>query len=233
MKTICLTALLTLNVLFLFSQNTAEKDLLLLKFTPSSLLNPVKRSWQFGVEYRLGKNYGLQLDYASNFGQWHNQDPSSCFFCNPGTKDNKHHKWASELRWYPPNQPWVFVAQEVFFSSQKYTFTSIYRQVGDKKYMDVDEMRVQHRSWGGATKIGFDINLNRVHLEMYAGYGARINANASTIMAEKPYLGDYIDDALIIKDGDDDYWGDELGGHISFGFRVGYVLVRRKNMYKQ
>lgn len=231
MKTICVAILLTINVSFLFSQNTVEKKLLLLKFTPSSLLNPIKRAWQFGAEYRLGKNYGLQIDYASNFNQWQNQDPTFCFFCSPGTKENKHHKWAGELRWYTPNNPWFFVAQEAFFSSQKYTFTSVYRQVGNKKYTDVDEMNVYHRSWGTATKIGLDISFNRVHLEMYAGYGARINANVSTIISEKPYLGDYIDDGLIIKEGDDDYSGDEFGGHISLGFRIGYVLVRRKNTH--
>lgn len=223
--------LFIINGLSLFSQNNVDKNLLILKFTPSSLLNPVKRAWQFGAEYRLGKNYGFQFEYASNFNQWQNQDPTFCFFCSPGVKDNKHHKWTGELRWYAPNDPWFFVAQEVFVSNQRYTFTSVYRKVGDKKYMDVDEMNVHHRSFGTATKIGMNINIRRFQFELYGGYGVRINANASTIMAEKPYLADYIDDGLIIKDGDDNYFGDEFAGHISLGFRIGYVLVRQKNTY--
>ena len=233
MKTTCLATLMTINVSFLFAQTIVEKNQLLVKFTPSSLLNPVKRSWQFGAEYRLGKNYGLQLDYASNFNQWQNQDPTFCFFCSPGVKDNKHNKWAGELRWYTPNNPWFFVAQEVFVSNQRYTFTSVYRKVGDKKYMDVDEMNVHHRSFGTATKIGANIKLHRFQFELYGGYGVRINANASTIIVEKPYLSDDIDDGLIIKEGDDNYFGDEFAGHILLGFRVGYVLIRRKDTYNK
>lgn len=229
MRFFFLSILFFVNVSSLFSQNTDDKNLLILKFTPSSLLNPIKRAWQFGAEYRFGKNYGFQLEYASNFNQWQNQDPTFCFFCSPGVKDNKHHKWTGELRWYVPNNPWFYIAQEVFVSNQRFTFTSVYRKVGEKKYTDVEEMKVHHRSYGTATKIGINSNLHRFQFELFGGYGARINANASTIIAEKSYLNDYIDDGLIIKEGDDNYFGDEFAGHISLGFRIGYVLARRKS----
>lgn len=224
--------LLTLSsVLFLtlgitFAQNPYDEyDRLTLKFTPSSLVTPFSPAWQFGVEYRPTKYFGIQTDIATNLSGL--RYLSKCWECSGQKYYHTNFKWRQEFRWYIPTKS----AVEWYFAQEIFALTNNFRLRGGLSRQDSTLYRFDTAEYnrigiGVASKLGVIYKLSqRTRIEAFAGIGVRFNS-ASVVIKNEKRIGRYTEsDSSPVAFDRDRPTASEILPHISVGFRVGYVLL--------
>ncbi|MCU0342147.1 MAG: hypothetical protein MUE30_19950, partial [Spirosomaceae bacterium] len=158
-----------LLILPLLSQaQSVGYDKLVLKFTPSSLLTPASPAWQFGVEYRPHKHFGINTDLATNLSGL--RYLSFCGDCSGQKYYHTNFKWREEFRWYMPQRgiaEWFF-AQEIFVTTDNFRLRNGYAK-SDTLLYNFSKANHNVMGIGTASKFGVIYKLNsQVRLEIYA-----------------------------------------------------------------
>ena len=214
---------------FLAQSQSVGYDKLTLKFTPSSLMSLSSPAWQFGLEYRPKKSFGINTEIGTNLSGL--KYGFKCLSCSGEQYYHMNYKWRQEFRWYMtpgPNPEWYF-AQEVFLMTDNYRLRNGLSKQDSISYRfgRGDYNRI---SFGTASKFGVLYNFSKnTRLEIFAGLGIRLHHSNVELFSEKKIGMISSSDTAFdrVRPNKTEIWP-----HISAGFKLGYVLWRENDETK-
>ncbi|MDX1907332.1 MAG: hypothetical protein SF053_09890 [Bacteroidia bacterium] len=195
------------------------QDQLTLKWSPLGLIDPNRGQVLLGAEFRpwpvlsLEVSYGIRLSQTELLG-WNNTK-----------QDRRYENLRLEIRTYPIEEVPVYWGLEGFRIWETYRLEEGIYWGGGSGPFTFDRADVSRQIWGVCPKIGFLIPLSkRLRLDMYGGLGLR--SRTYTIVAENPLLQDE-------GFGGPENYNPLIAGttrrpHIAAGFRLGYMILKKK-----
>ncbi len=215
--------LLVLSALLFFKYAQAQHDKFIFKLAPLSLIDPFTPCIQLGLEFKPTSRLGLQMEYGYSF------EPLARLVYKKNTwseRQEKYYKLRAEVRYYfianYTLQP--YIALESFWIPHTYRKHNNWFVRGNQEYQ-YDYADIRKNVWGGCAKVGMQRLLSRRWiLDVYTGLGARRVAIRYTPYNEHLPAFRLWEEAFTPGDR---YEGVVGRLHLSLGFRIGYVLVKK------